>query len=68
MGRKAVLLGFWVAGYVLGLVAWGVKTPVLQWVEHFGFSAYLGEALLAGFFGSTVMVATVLVWSFMSTG
>ena len=67
MGRKAVLIGFWVVGFVFGEAAWYLKTPILQAVENLGLSADASQALLAGFFGSVVMVLAVLAWSFLSS-
>jgi hypothetical protein len=67
MGRMAVLLGFSVVGYILGITAWFMKTPVLQAVESLGLSTQLSQSLLAGLFGSAVMVVTVLCWSFLSS-
>jgi len=66
MGRTETLVGFWIVGYVLGLLAWTLKGPSLRFVESIGLSSGTGEALLAGLFGSTIMVVTVLVWSFLS--
>jgi len=67
MGRKAALIGFWIAGFVFGEVAWYMKTPVVQAIENIGLSADATQALMAGFFGSVVMVLSVLVWSFLSS-
>ena len=66
MGRKAVLIGFWIVGFVFGEVAWFMKTPILQAIENFGIAADVSQALLAGFFGSMLMVLAVLAWSFLS--
>jgi hypothetical protein len=67
MGRKAALIGFWITGFVFGEVAWYMKTPVVQAIENIGLSADATQALMAGFFGSVVMVLSVLVWSFLSS-
>jgi len=67
MGRKAALIGFWIVGFVFGEVAWYMKTPVVQAIENIGLSADATQALMAGFFGSVVMVLSVLVWSFLSS-
>jgi hypothetical protein len=67
MGRKAVLFSFWLVGYVLGMFAWLVRVPVLQFIESIGLSANTAEALIAGLFGSGVMLAAVLLWSFLSS-
>ncbi len=58
---------FWVTGYALGAFAWMVKTPLIQFVESIGLSADAAQGLMAGLFGSTVMVLAVLVWSFLSS-
>jgi len=67
LGRKAALFGFWVAGFALGGFAWVIKTPVLNFVQSIGLSSDTSEALIAGLFGSVVMVLSVLVWSFLSS-
>lgn len=67
LGRKAVLFGFWIVGFVLGGFAWMVKTPVLSFVQSIGLSSDASQALIAGLFGATVMVLSVLVWSFLSS-
>jgi len=67
LGRKAALLGFWMVGFVLGGFAWLVKTPVLNFVQSIGLSSDASQALIAGLFGSMVMVVSVLVWSFLSS-
>jgi hypothetical protein len=67
LGRKAVLVGFWIAGFVLGELAWFLKAPMLQAIENMGLSAETGQALISGLFGSIVMVLAVLVWSFLSS-
>jgi hypothetical protein len=66
MGRKEALIGFWLTGYVIGFIAWLGKSSMLKFIENIGISAETGEALLAGLFGSTVMVLAVLIWSFLS--
>jgi len=67
MGRKSVLMGFWLAGYMLGFFAWMVKAPMLQFIESLGFGADTAEGVIAGLFGSSVMILAVLVWSFFSS-
>jgi hypothetical protein len=67
MGRKSVLVGFWLVGYVLGFFAWMVKGPMLQFMESFGLGADVAQGIIAGLFGSTVMILGVLVWSFFSS-
>ena len=67
MGRKAVLVAFWIVGFVFGEVAWYMKSPVLQAIENLGITAEASQALLAGFFGSVIMVLGVLAWSFLSS-
>ena len=67
MGRKAALFGFWLAGYVLGIFAWIVRVPLLQFIESIGLGANTAEALIAGLFGSSVMLVGVLLWSFLSS-
>jgi hypothetical protein len=62
-----VLFGFWLAGYVLGVFAWFVRVPLVQFIENFGLSADTAAGLLMGLMGSSVMVLGVLFWSFMSS-
>jgi hypothetical protein len=67
MGRKEALLGFWLVGYIIGFMAWLGKASMLKFIENIGISAQTAEALLAGLFGSTVMVLGVLIWSFFTS-
>jgi len=67
LGRKTVLIGFCFLGFIFGEVAWYMKTPVIQTIENLGISTEASQALLAGFFGSIVMVLAVLAWSFLSS-
>lgn len=67
MGRKDALLGFWLIGYILGILAWQVRAPAVQFIETFGLSADTAGALLMGFICSMVMVVGVLINSFLSS-
>ena len=67
LGRKAALFGFWIVGFMLGGFAWMVKTPVLNFVQSIGLSSDTSQALIAGLFGSVVMVLSVLAYSFLSS-
>jgi len=67
LGRKAVLFGFWIVEFVLGAFAWIIKTSVLNFVQSIGLGSDASQALIAGLFGSTVMVLSVLAWSFLSS-
>lgn len=67
MGRKGTLIGFLIVGYILGAFAWIVKTPVVTFIESIGLSSNASQGLLAGLFGSTVMVLAVLTFSFLSS-
>ena len=66
MGRKAVLIGFWLLGYALGFFAWLVRAPVINWVQTLGVSADVAGALITGFAGSIVMLVGVILWSYLS--
>jgi len=68
MGRKAILLGFWLLGYALGFFAWLLRAPLITWITTLGFSENLAGALITGFAGSLVMLVGVILWSFMSSG
>ena len=67
MGRKTVLIGFWLIGYALGFFAWLIRAPVIQFIENLGLSANLAGALLTGLAGSIMMLVGVFLWSFMSS-
>jgi hypothetical protein len=68
LGRKAALVAFWIAGYVVGAFAWFVHTPILQFIGNLGLGSEASQALAAGFFGSSAMVLAVIFWSFLSSG
>ena len=68
MGRKAVLIGFWLLGYAFGFFAWLVRAPVISAIENFGLSADMAGALITGFAGSLVMLVGVILWSYLSSG
>jgi len=40
---------------------------VLNFIQSIGLSSDASQALIAGLFGSTVMVLSVLTWSFLSS-
>lgn len=67
MGRKAVLIGFWLLGYALGFFAWLVRSPVYAWIESLGVSADVAGALITGFAGSVMMLVGVFLWSYLSS-
>lgn len=67
MGRKAALFVFWITGYALGAFAWLVRAPLIQFIENLGLSADMTQGLVAGLFGSSVMVLAVLTWSYLSS-
>jgi hypothetical protein len=67
MGRKLVLVGFWLLGYTLGFFAWLVRAPLLSAIENFGLSQDAAGALITGFAGSLVMLVGVILWSYLSS-
>jgi len=67
MGRKLVLVGFWLLGYFLGFFAWLVRAPLLSAIESFGLSSDAAGALITGFAGSLVMLVGVILWSYLSS-
>jgi len=67
MGRKLVLVGFWLLGYALGFFAWLVRAPVIAFIENFGLSADVAGALITGFAGSLMMLVGVILWSYLSS-
>jgi hypothetical protein len=66
VGRKAVLIGFWLLGYALGFFAWLVRVPVINWIESIGLSADVAGALITGLAGSIMMLVGVILWSYLS--
>ncbi|MDG6962859.1 MAG: hypothetical protein JRN56_07200 [Nitrososphaerota archaeon] len=67
MGRKLILLAFWLVGYALGFFAWLVRAPVISFIETFGLSSDMAGALITGFAGSLVMLVGVVTWSYLSS-
>ena len=67
MGRRTVLIGFWLLGYALGFFAWLVRAPVMNFVMSLGLSADAASALITGFAGSIVMLVGVILWSYLSS-
>jgi hypothetical protein len=63
MGRKSVLLGFALLGFVLGFMAWLVRNSVGNALASIGLNPDLAGAILAGVAGGFVMLIVVLVWS-----
>lgn len=66
MGRKAVMVGFWLLGYALGFFAWLVRAPVINAITHLGVSGDVAGALITGLAGSVVMLVGVTLWSYLS--
>ncbi len=67
MGRKLVLVGFWLLGYALGFFAWLVRAPVINFFMNFGISADVAGALITGLAGSMMMLVGVILWSYLSS-
>ncbi len=63
MGRKTVLLGFALFGYVLGFLAWLLRSSVVNLVEDLGVNQDIAGAILAGIAGGFLMVLAALVWA-----
>jgi hypothetical protein len=63
MGRKTVLLGFWLMGYVLGFLAWVLRKPLISMIANIGVNQDIATAILAGIAGGFLMVISVLIWS-----
>jgi hypothetical protein len=63
VGRKTVLFGFWLLGYILGFLAWLVRKPVFNFIASFGLSSDVIGALVAGLAGAFLMLIAVIVWS-----
>jgi hypothetical protein len=67
MGRMVALLGFWLVGGFVGFLAWLDRASMLKIIMTLGLTSRVSEALLATFFGSTVMVLGAVIWSFLSS-
>jgi hypothetical protein len=63
MGRKTVLIGFWLLGYILGFLAWVLRKPLIDGIAAIGVNQDIASAVLAGIAGGFLMVISVLVWS-----
>ena len=63
MGRRTVLFGFWLFGYMLGFLAWLVRKPISDFIISFGANTDLAGGLLAGLAGSLLMLVAVIIWS-----
>ena len=67
MGKMSILVSFWLAGFVIGVLAWYAKSPFIQFFQSYGFSAEVTQGMFAGLFGSFVMVLTVVFWAFLTS-
>jgi hypothetical protein len=67
LGKIWILGSFWLAGFTIGVLAWFARAPFELFLENIGFSASLSQAMIAGLFGSVVMVLAVVFWAFMSS-
>lgn len=63
MGRKTILLGFALFGYVLGFLAWLLRSSVASLVASLGANQDIAGAILAGIAGGFLMVIAALVWA-----
>jgi len=63
MGRKTVLFGFWLFGYILGFLAWLLREPVVTFISRLGVNPDIATAILAGILGGFLMMFSVLIWS-----
>jgi hypothetical protein len=63
MGRKTVLFGFWLFGYILGFLAWLLREPVVTFISRLGVNQDIATAILAGVLGGFLMMFSVLIWS-----
>ena len=63
MGRKTILLGFALFGYVLGFLAWLLRSSVAGFVASVGANQEIAGAILAGIAGGFLMVIAALVWA-----
>ncbi len=63
MGRKTILMGFSLFGFVLGFLAWLIREPVADLISSLGVNQDLTGAILAGIAGGFLMVLAVLIWS-----
>jgi len=63
MGRKTILIGFSLFGFVLGFLAWLLRNTAAGLIAQIGLNQDIADAVLAGIAGGFLMVLTVLVWS-----
>ncbi|MGD0638007.1 MAG: hypothetical protein ABSA72_08215 [Nitrososphaerales archaeon] len=63
MGRKTTLMGFSLFGFVLGFLAWLLRSSVSNLVSSIGLNQDIAGAILAGIAGGFLMLVAVLVWS-----
>jgi len=69
MGRATAILGIWFAGFLLGFIAYlaypGLKQVVFMLAPFLlGLDSQIIGGVVAGFAGSVVTLATVLVWAY----
>ncbi len=63
MGRKTIILGFALFGYVLGFLAWLLRGSFADLIAGFGANQDIADAVLAGIAGGFLMLIAVLVWA-----
>ena len=68
LGRASVLFGFWVVGYVVGVLVWVAKTPFMTWISTIGISPDLAGAIITGLASSLATMVGVLLWAFIAPG
>jgi len=66
MGRKAVLIGFWLLGYALGFFAWLIGPQVIGSFQGIGLSSDVAGGLVTGLAGSMFMLVGVMLWGYLS--
>jgi hypothetical protein len=67
LGKIWILGSFWLAGFTIGVLAWFSRAPFELFLENIGFTEGLSQAMIAGLFGSIVMVLAVVFWAFLSS-
>jgi hypothetical protein len=56
-------MGFALFGFVLGFLAWLLRSTAAGLIAHLGVNQDIADAVLAGIAGGFLMVVTALVWS-----
>ncbi len=66
MGRKSIIFGFWLMGFIIGFLGYVVWPSFDGWLMDFLPQIFSNElvigALLSGIVGSVIMMFSVTLW------